>query len=99
MFSKSEIEELTSTNYINRIDKSLTIVSEIRFPEKNGTNSNETVVFLYLNVFFDNEKITTMCFNLVNYNYEEVLQVASDVKSSAFLLKEVDDYLCGDIDN
>lgn len=98
MLQQAEINELLSTNFLNKIDDHLTIISEIRVPDKSVWNGKDELVFLHLNVYYDGEKMTTLCFNLMNYDYEDIVNTAKNIKSNEFLLREVDDYLSGDIE-
>jgi hypothetical protein len=98
MLQQSHIDELSATHYINKIDHSLTIIAEIKFPQISTNSEGDELVLLYLNVFFHGEKITTLSFNLINYSYEEILQTVRGIKENQFILKEVDDFLSGDIE-
>lgn len=95
MLNQEQIDELVGTSFLNKIDNRLTIISEIRVPEKNSYQDSDELVLLYLNIFYEGEKITNLSFNLVNHEYEDILGIARNISSNAFVLREVDEYLSG----
>lgn len=98
MLQQSQLEYLASTSYLNKIDDKLTVIAEFRVQNKSDQCNGETLVLLKLNVYYEGLKMTVLSFNLMNYSYEDMVFIAKNIKGNAFLLKEVEDYLSGDIE-
>lgn len=96
LLTPSQIEQLSSLRYINKIDDHMRIVSSIKLLDKALQNDND--VLLVLDIFFDTEQVETMSFNLHNYSYEEIVEIAQNVRENDYILRAVDTALAGDIE-
>ena len=96
VFTQAQLDQLSSLCFINRIDDHLRIVSGIKIPANLGRSYNQ--VLLVLEIFFDEEKIDNMSFNLRNYEFDEIIEVARNIRSNKFILREVDNLLAGYIE-
>lgn len=98
MLNSEQVEYISSMKFINKIDEHVKVLAEydVRFlPSAQNVIGK---IILILNVFYNGDKITELSFNLQNYNYEELLEVAKDIKSNEFIMYELDQYLSGDIE-
>ncbi|MGR8934660.1 MAG: hypothetical protein ACU837_09770 [Gammaproteobacteria bacterium] len=55
-------------------------------------------MLLVLDIFIDNKQIDKMSFNLHNYDYEEVIELAQHIRDNDYILRAVDTALAGDIE-
>lgn len=53
---------------------------------------------LSLRLVYDGEPAGTLSFNLNGYNPEEARDIARNVSSNAFLMREIDEFLWGESD-
>jgi hypothetical protein len=52
---------------------------------------------LLLEIYYNNNKVDTLSFDLHDYKYEEIIHLAKNIRDNDFLLQEVDNFLAGDI--
>lgn len=95
-YTASQIEHLASVRYINRIDEHMRIVSSLQVLEKSDQFDNH--VLLILDIFIDDQQIDKMSFNLHNYDYEEIIDLAQNIRDNEYILRVVDTALAGDIE-
>jgi len=98
MLSDQQINHLSSMKYINVIDKRLKVLTEYEIKYLPTAPNVIARIILILNVFYNGEKVTNMSFDLQNYNYEELIEIAQNIKENAFMMHELDLYLAGDIE-
>ncbi|MGD8570327.1 MAG: hypothetical protein PVJ39_19725 [Gammaproteobacteria bacterium] len=91
-FSQEEIEHLLSLRFINRIDEHLNIVSGVTI------NSHTNRVFLLLDIYYDDQQLDKLSFNLHNFDYEDIVYLARNIRANKFILHDVDNLLSGDIE-
>jgi len=96
MLSKEQIDYLTSMKFINSIDEKVKVIAEYEIKFLPAAPTVVGRIILILAVFYSEEKVTTMSFDLQNYNYEELLDVAKNIKRNEFIMHEMDTYLAGD---
>ncbi|MDD4915936.1 MAG: hypothetical protein PHW13_12965 [Methylococcales bacterium] len=89
----TQIEHLSSLRYINNIDAHMRIVSSVILPDNAHQQHNS--VLLVLDIFFDNKQIDKMSFNLHNYAYEEIIELAQHIRNNEAILQAVDTALAG----
>ena len=95
-FSQEQIEHLTSIRFINRIDEHLNIVAGVRI---SAVTANAPYhVHLLLDIYYDDQQIEKLSFNLTNFSYEDIVYAARNIRSNEFILQEVDTVLSGDIE-
>jgi len=93
MFTSSQINHLTTLNFINIIDQHVRAVSSIQLI---CDNKDKVIrVLLLLDVYFGSEKITDLSFDLHNYNYDDIQEIACNIRSNEFLMYEIDVALSG----
>jgi hypothetical protein len=96
VFSQEQVEYLSSLKFINKIDEHLRIVSAIKIvPVADGYPPR---VVLILEIYYDDQKIDKLSFDLHGYDYEDIVELARNIRSSEFILQEVDNLLAGDIE-
>ncbi len=96
VLDQTQIDHLSTLCFINRIDSHLKTVSSVKvFATKSGTPCR---VLLVLEIFYDSEKIDELSFNLHNYDYEDIVYVAKNIRSNDFILQEIDNLLAGNIE-
>lgn len=93
--SPTQLEELSGTSFVNKIDDKMTIVSELGAPELVGPHPDDYRVVLYLKVFWEGEEATMLSFNLINYDYDDLIYTAKNIGKNEYILREVDEYLSG----
>jgi hypothetical protein len=94
-YSQAQIDSLLSQHFINKIDHHLRIISSIRIV--NLATSSEPNVILNIDIYYDNHQSGSLSFNLHNYEYEEILAIAKDIRANEYILHEVDNFLSGDV--
>jgi hypothetical protein len=85
-----QIEHLSSLRYINSIDNHMKIVSSVKV-HGNG-------VLLVLDIFIDDKQMDKMSFNLHNYDYDDIINLAQHIRENEYILRAVDTALAGDIE-
>lgn len=93
--NKEQIEYLTSLRFINNIDQHLRILSSVNVIT--DTMHSPTRVLLILEIYYDNDKTGNLSFDLHNYDYEDMIELAQNVRDSEFILQEIDNFLSGDV--
>ena len=58
----------------------------------------DNAVLLILDIFIDDKQIDKMSFNLHNYDYEEIIELAQHIRDNDYILRAVDTALAGDIE-
>jgi hypothetical protein len=94
-YSQSQIDSLSSQHFINNIDEHLRIISSVRVVD-HAVNTTPKVV-LEIDIYYDNQQSGRLSFNLRNYDYEEILAIAKNIRGNEFILHEVDNLLSGDV--
>jgi hypothetical protein len=96
VLDQTQIDQLSTLCFINRIDGHLKIVSSVKV----STTVDGTFyrVLLVLEIFYDEDKIDELSFNLHNYDYEDIVYTARNIRSNEFILQEVDNLLAGNIE-
>jgi hypothetical protein len=95
IFTQEQTDHLSSLHIINRIDDHLRIVSSIDIISL--TEHTPPRVMLLLEIYYNNNKVDTLSFDLHDYKYEEIIHLAKNIRDNDFLLQEVDNFLAGDI--
>lgn len=94
-FSQLQLERLASTHFINTIDHHLRVMSSIKVIV--GNDANVPRIMLALDIFYDNHQTGSLSFDLHNYEYEEIIEVAQNIRGNEFILHEIDNFLAGDV--
>ena len=94
-FTPGEIEKLSSLHFINRIDEYMKIVSSLKI--KSDSTDNPPRVMLMLDIFYHDDKVDSLSFDLHNYEFNEIVEIATNIRSNEFILQEVENFLGGDI--
>lgn len=98
MLSEEQMQDLSAIRYINRIDDKVTIIAEVEACDNPRVPTDDEWVTLFLQVFYEGQKMARLSYNLINYNYDEIIYTAKNIKENAYILREVDNYLAGDIE-
>lgn len=92
-FSQEEINNLTSLHFFNQIDSHLRIVSNVKIvPVIDGRPPR---VVLYLELLYDNHRVDNISFDLHNYSYYDIIDLARNVGDNEYLMYEIDNLLSG----
>lgn len=83
---------MESATFINPIDRHLKVVAETT-----GDPKDERHCRLRLRLFHDNTDVGTLDFTVSGYTPDELKALAGNIRGNAFLMKEIDDYLCGEM--
>lgn len=94
-YSQEEIDYLSSLHFINNIDHHLRIISSVKLIS-NATHTAYRVM-LMLEIFYNNDKYGNLSFDLRNYEYEDIIEIAQNIRKNEFILQEVDNFLSGDV--
>jgi hypothetical protein len=94
VLTPTQIEDLASFRYINSIDEHMKIVSSVKVLD--DVQLRGSSVLLVLDIFVDDKQIDKMSFNLHNYAYAEILELAKHIRDNNYILRVVDTALAGD---
>ncbi len=95
IYTDEQLTDLSTLHHINQIDENLRVVAGINFARTG--NDTPPRVILALDIYFNNEKVDTLTFNINNYEYEEITELVKNIRGNEFLLQEIDNFLAGDI--
>jgi hypothetical protein len=95
LYSQVQIDYLSSQYFINKIDHHLRIISSVKIVSHDVNTSPR--VILKLEIFYDNHQSGNLSFDLHNYEYEDILAIAKNIRANEFILHEVDNFLSGDV--
>lgn len=78
--------------FINVVDTHLRVVSYLQL-------ATETyhAIRLHLSLFYDNQPAGSLSFDLNGFSPAESVFLARNIKSNHYILREIDQYLCGDL--
>lgn len=93
--SEAQIDHLSSLHFINKVDRHLRLISSVKVIK--GKEDYPARITLYLEIFYDNLQTGNLSFDLHNYEYEEIVGLAQDIRSNEYILQEVDNFLSGDV--
>lgn len=96
VLTPAQIEQLSSLRYINNIDEHMRIVSSLMVLD--DAHQHHNCVLLVLDIFFDDKQIDKMSFNLHNYAYEEIIELAQHIRNNDSILHAVDTALAGNVE-
>lgn len=96
VLTPSQIEHFSSLRYINKIDELMKIVSSVEVLDDAQQHGNS--VLLVLDIFIDDKQIDRMSFNLHNYDYDEIVELAQHIRDNDYILRAVDTALAGDVE-
>ena len=94
-FSQAQIEHLSSLHFINKIDHHLRILSSVKLVR--GTQTTPPRIILALDIFYDNHQTGSLSFDLHNYEYDDIIAVAQNIRGNEYILHEIDNFLSGDV--
>ena len=94
-FTREQIDYLSSMHFINRIDDHLRIVSSIDM--SSVAEHIPPRILLLLEIFYNNNRVDTLSFDLNNYEYDDIVHLAKNIRDNEFILQEVDIFLAGDV--
>lgn len=78
--------------FINRLDAQLRAVAELQL----ATRLHQ-VTRLRLKLFYSGAPIGALSFDLNGFRPSEAVALARDIGSNAAIMREIDEYLCGDL--
>ncbi len=84
--------EAGGLSFINVIDGHLRVVTRLKLSKEVAMPTN-----LELALFYDNARAGVLHFELQHYSPTESIALARNIKGCEFLMREIDDYLCGDV--
>jgi len=95
IFSQEQVDNLSSLYCINRIDDHLKVLSSVKIASL--AENAPPRILLILEIYFYDDKVDTLSFNLQNYEYDEIVYLTKNIRSNEFLLQEIDNFLAGDL--
>jgi len=98
MLNEQQINNLMSLKFINIIDNDIRVLTEFDIKYLPAKPSVVGRIIFILNIFFKGDKLSQLSFDLQNYDYEELIEIAKNIKSNDFIMYELDTYLAGDIE-
>ena len=96
MYSQDQIDYLSSLHFINRIDDYLKIVSRVQILHPEDPDLMR--VMLALEIYYHSHIVDDLSFDLHNYEYEEIIDIARNISANEFIMYEVDMLLAGEIE-
>jgi len=94
-YSQSQIDSLAGQHFINNIDHHLRVISSINI--KHQTANAIPSVILEIEIYYDSHYSGSLSFTLHNYEYDEILAIAKNIRGNEPILQEVDNFLSGDV--
>lgn len=91
VFTAEEMEYLSSLHFINQIDSHLRVVSNVKIVPDVGDLPPRVVLLLEL--LYDNHRVDNLSFDLHNYSYDDIIEVARNVSDNEYLMYEIDVHL------
>lgn len=88
LFNEEEVEHLQSLKFINVVDEHLKVISGVDVMQNPSLDSQR--VILKLDIFYDNHAITPITFDLHHYSYDEIVDIARNIRDNEFILTEID---------
>jgi hypothetical protein len=98
MLTDEQIQKLESIKYINKIDSNIKVLAEYKIQYLPAAPTVVGRIVLFLTVFCNGRKITVLSFNLENYKYEELIDIAKNIDKNGFIMYELDMYLAGNVE-
>lgn len=80
------------SSFINKIDRQLRVMSEVH----NGCEDGQ--YHLHLTLFYNNDNMGKLDYKFTGYHEEDLIRIAKNIKANEFLMREIDDFLCGEIE-
>ena len=96
MFNHEQIQHLSSLRFMNKIDDHVNIITGVNISDAADHDPHRVV--LQLDIYYNDQLIDNLSFDLHNFDYEDIISVARNIRSNEFILQEVDNLLSGDIE-
>lgn len=94
-FDQAQIEHLSALRFMHKLDSHIHLVSSITV---STTEYNQERITLVVDVFHNGDPIEQLSFDLKNYTFEEIINIAGNVTKNDFILYEIDNLLAGEIE-
>lgn len=94
-FTQEQVDYLSSLHFINKIDNHLKAVSSINVLTFSADSPPRVV--MQLEIYYNDDKVDTLSFDLHNYDYNEIIFSAKNIRSNEFIMQEIDNFLAGDV--
>jgi len=94
-FDQAQLEHLSSLRFMYKLDSHIHLVSSVTVSAANSISERIT---LQVNIFYDGDPIDDLSFDLKNYTYEEIINIAGNLTKNEFILYEIDNLLSGVIE-
>lgn len=95
-FNQAQIEYLSSLRFMHKLDDHVRAVSSVAISNANYSTSER--ITLLLDIFYDGDPIDKLSFDLRNYTYDDIINIASNLRQNEFILYEIDNLLAGEIE-
>ena len=95
MLTEQQRKDLGSMKMLNIIDEQIRVMAEYVPREPVDASGTVEIVVLVLYVFYQDEPITKLSFNLRDYDYEELQDIARNIRDNEFIMYELDLALSG----
>lgn len=98
MLTEEQINLLSTIKFLNVIDEQVKVLSEYEVKYLPAAPNVVGRIILVLNIFFKGEKYSEISFDLQNYDYDELAEIAKNIKCNEFIMYELDQHLAGSMD-
>ena len=95
-FEPVQIERLRSLRFMHKLDDHIHLVSSIIVTSASPNNPYR--ITLVVDIYHEGTPIENISFDLNNYSYEEIVDIAKNIKQNEFILYEIDTLLSGEIE-
>jgi hypothetical protein len=90
MLTQQQRTDISSMNFLNIIDDQIRVMVE--FVHKGLVEDQDGVelVVMVLFVFYQDEPLTKLSFNLRNYEFHELQYIGKNIRDNEFIMSELD---------
>jgi hypothetical protein len=96
MFTSEQLKHLSTIHFINNVDSKLKIITMVRIVA--GDEETAHRILLLTELYYEGDRINELSFDLHNFGYEDILDIAKNIKQNDYIMQEIDTFLCGDIE-
>ena len=95
MLTEQQRNEIGTMKYLNIIDEQIRVMAEYVPKKPAGPASPVEIFVLILHVFYKDEPLTRLSFNLQDYEFDELQDIARNIRDNEFIMYELDLALSG----
>jgi uncharacterized protein YcbK (DUF882 family) len=95
MLTEQQRDDIGTMKFLNIIDEQIRVIAEFAPKQPADASSPVDTYVLVLYVFHKDEPITRLTFDLRGYDYEELQDMARNIRDNEFIMYELDLALSG----